>query len=140
MMSVAQYIRFLTIGALVGAITVLARELFSVLLGNDGKESYSVSIVLAYGIGIAVSFAANRRFTFAQAGGAGSLATFAKFVVVALVGLVLTWSLAVFIRYHTPVSELVGSYSGTLAFVFATLISSIATYPLNSVVVFRVRA
>ena len=138
MLRLAQYGRFLVVGAAVAVITIACRELIGRVLGTDTPFFYSLSVVSAYGIGIALSFVLNRRFTFTQASTIGWSA-YVLFVAVALLGMFLTWMLSVAIRYGLRLQPLLGDASAGLAFAAAALLSSVITYPLNARVVFRVR-
>jgi putative flippase GtrA len=136
-MSLIQYARFLAIGGVVGAITVGCRELIGFLLGADEPFRYSVSVLTAYAIGIVLSFLINRRHTFRDIGRSPKWASFLRFVLVAILGLFLTWLLALTIRYETSWLIAPGKYSASAAFVLAALISTAITYPLNALLVFR---
>jgi putative flippase GtrA len=139
MLSIAQYGRFLTVGAVVAILTIACRELIGWLLGADTPVLYSVSVVAAYAVGIALSFALNRKFTFAHASAVGWAAC-ARFIAVALFGMFLTWTLSIGLRYGLRLQLLLGDASASLAFASAALISSLVTYPLNARLVFRARA
>src|ERR1700761_2805462 len=97
-MSFGQYTRFLIVGAFVGVVTIGCRELIGHLLVVDNRQTYSISIVIASAIGIVLSFVLNHRFTFATSG-ERSWSTFVRFVVFALVGMVLTWLFSLAVRY-----------------------------------------
>ncbi len=59
-MSFGQYTRFLVVGAFVGLVTLGCRELIGHLLVVDNQRTYSVSVTVAYAIGIALSFLKNQ--------------------------------------------------------------------------------
>jgi putative flippase GtrA len=92
--------------------------------------------MLAYVVGIAVSYFLNHRFTFSGDAASNNWLRFILFVAVALVGLVCTWLLSVALRYGLPLPELIGKSSATVAFGIATLLASLVTYPLNALFVF----
>ena len=92
-------------------LSIACRELFGRLLGTDDPRHYSISVVLAYLAGIAVSFVLNQRFTFSGAPAARSWSRFIPFVVVALVGLVCTWLISLALRYGLPLTALIGKLS-----------------------------
>lgn len=108
------------------------------MLGRDSATNYSVSVSLAYALGILLSYILNHRFTFGQ-GVPISTRTTVLFVSIALLGMAVTAILSLAIRYGTPVRTLTGSYSGTVAFGTAAVITSLLTYPLNALLVFRAR-
>jgi putative flippase GtrA len=95
-------------------------------------------VVCAYGLGIALSFALNRRFTFTQASAVGWPA-YVRFVLVALLGMFLTWTASIAFRYGLRLQLLLGDASAGLAFALAALLSSAITYPLNARLVFHAR-
>lgn len=135
-MSFAQYARFLFVGGIVGVLTIGCRELIAHVLASDTPVLYSVSIVCAYAIGIATSFALNSRFTF-KASRSFDWYKFARFIVIALVGMLSTWLLSLLLRYGLKLHVVFGDASAGVAFAVATLLSSLITYPLNASVVFR---
>jgi putative flippase GtrA len=135
-MSLAQYARFLIVGAFVGIVTIGCRELIGDLLSADTRGNYSVSIVFAYAVGISLSFLLNHRFTFGQAGNRRSWRKFLRFTVIAFVGLASTWALSFLLRYGAHLDALLGPMARLAAFATATLLSSLLTYPLNSLFVF----
>ena len=124
------------VGTIAGLLSIACRELFGRLLGTDDPRHYSISVVLAYLAGIAVSFVLNQRFTFSGAPAARSWSRFIPFVVVALVGLVCTWLISLALRYGLPLTALIGKSSAPVAFAAATVLASLITYPLNALFVF----
>ncbi len=135
-MSLGQYARFLIIGALVGVVSVGCRELTGYLLAADTAGSYSVSVAVAYTVGIVLSFLLNRRFTFGGDDGSRNWRIFSRSAAIAVVGLVATWLLALVLRYGTHLDARIGSAAKLVAFVAAALLSSLLTYPLNARFVF----
>jgi putative flippase GtrA len=137
-MSFAQYVRFLVVGGFVALITIGVREVMASVLAADTAIYFSVSVVSAYVVGIALSYLLNHWFTFR---GVDSFQwhRLLLFVGIAFVGLLLTWLLSLAIRYGTPVGENFGKYSASMAFAVAALLSSLVTYPLNALLVFNKR-
>jgi putative flippase GtrA len=133
--SFGQYSRFLIVGAFVGIITLGCRELAGHLLGADTRENYSISIVIAYSIGIVLSFLLNHRFTFSGSG-ERSWAKFARFVAFALFGMTSTWLLSLALRYGLRLDSWLGDWARMIAFGGGTVASSALVYPLNSMFVF----
>lgn len=136
-MSIIQYVRFLMVGGFVGLITVGIREVIGHLLTVDTVFNYSVSVTMAYIIGIVLSFLLNHRYTFQGDITSRRWRNFLLFFGVAFAGLLSTWLLSVGFRYSTNLDSLAGRFSGAIAFVLATLLSSLITYPLNAKIVFR---
>lgn len=136
MLSLGQYARFLVIGAFVGMVSVGCRELIGYLLGADTAWNYSASVAFAYAVGILLSFLLNHRFTFNGDDSSRNWRIFSRFVGIALVGLITTWLLALALRYGAHLDTRIGSAARLVAFVTATLLSSLVTYPLNARFVF----
>ena len=140
-MSPVQYARFLATGAAVAVVTIGCRELIGLVLGGDDAVRYSISVILAYAIGIAISFWGNRRFTFQQLAAEQTGTKFAMFVVVALIGMLSTWLLSLALRYGLRLERFIGKpSSASVAFATAALLSSLITYPLNALFVFSKRS
>lgn len=135
-MSLGQYARFVFIGAFVGIVSVGCRELVGHLLVADTRRSYSISVGLAYAIGITLSFFLNHRFTFGGDDSSRNWRIFFQFAAIAIVGLVLTWILALALRYGTHLDARIGWAAKPVAFATAAFISSVLTYPLNARFVF----
>jgi putative flippase GtrA len=130
-----EYARFLLVGGVVGAITLVTREGVGWLLGADDRVNYSISILVAYSVGIALSFLMNSWFTF-RSPARGSGTRFLAFVPVALLGMALTWLFALGLRQMGAGWGLGGREWATPAFGIAALLASALTYPLNSLLVF----
>lgn len=152
-LSMAQYARFLVVGGIVGVVTIAAREVFQRLTGADTVWHYSLSVVAAYSLGILLSFALNRRFTFgsyvdpaiglstrsASASAPWARSTwrmFGSFALLAVAGLLSTWLLSLALRYGLPVERFLGAAGPGAAFGAAALLSTLITYPLNARYVF----
>jgi putative flippase GtrA len=137
-MSFAQYLRFIFVGAFVGVVTIGCRELIGLILHGDTRQNFTISVLLAYAVGIALSYFLNQRFTFDRGDSAG-LKAFLRFVAVALLGLVSTAVLAVTLRYGANLDLLIGPLARPVAFATATVLSTLITYPLNARFVFGSR-
>lgn len=138
MLSAAQYARFIGVGAAVGVFSIACREFIDFLLVSDSALHYSFSVIAAYAAGIVVSYMINHRVTFTNSG-ARSWRKFSLFVSVALIGLSTTWLLSVALRYGVPLDRLLGGAWAGVAFAVATFLSTLITYPLNALYVFRGR-
>jgi putative flippase GtrA len=136
-MSIAQYVRFLVVGASVGLITVGFREVIGRLLGVDTAFHYSVSVIVAYALGVVLSFLINQRVTFEAISGSHQWRMFFRFIAIALLGLVMTWLLSIAVRYGIRLDDLTGRFAAALSFGTAAFLSSLITYPLNALLVFR---
>ena len=120
-------------------VTVACRELIGRFLIADTMANYSLSVVLAYAIGILLSFLLNRRFTFQTRGTNRDWSKFLLFVAIAIAGLVSTWLLSLTLRYGLRLDAWSGEASAAIAFAAAALLSSAITYPLSALFVFRGR-
>jgi putative flippase GtrA len=138
-MSLWQYARFLIIGAFVGIVTVGCRELIGYLLVADTRRNFSISVAMAYAVGITLSFFLNHRFTFGGDERSRNWRVFVLFVVIAIAGLFSTWILSLTLRYGTHLDAHIGRAAKPVAFATATLLSSLLTYPLNARFVFAGR-
>jgi len=138
-MSFLQYARFLITGAVVAAITVGCRELIGRFLFADTPFYYSLSVVLAYVVGIILSFLLNQMFTFRRKATEGDWLQFARFVAIALVGMLSTWLISLGLRYGLSLDRYIGTLAAAAAFATAAFLSSAITYPLNALLVFRTR-
>ena len=132
-LSPSQYLGFLIVGGICTLISIACRELVRWTLGDEGALRYSISVLIAYGMGMVAGFLMNRRYTF---GSAVKWTAFPRFVLVALVGMTSTLILSLALRPMLA-TMLNPQLSGTAAFVGACLISSLLTYPLNALLVFR---
>jgi putative flippase GtrA len=124
------------VGGVVGLITVGIRILIGRWLGADTPIYYSLSVVLAYAVGIALSFSLNRQFTFRGDNATYSWSHLSRFVAIAVLGMILTWLFSLALRYGLRLEALIGHHAATTAFVAAALLSSAITYPLNARLVF----
>jgi len=135
-MSLKQYARFLVIGGIVGLVS--CRELMGRMLIADSRAGYSLSVILAYVMGIALSFFLNRRHTFAQSDKAlAGYSNFPLFALIALLGAACTWVLSLLLRYGTHLNALLGDYAAAVAFALAAVLATVVTYPLNARFVFK---
>lgn len=135
-----QYARFMMVGVAVGVFTVACRSAIGWALGADTAFHYSISVVLAYSLGIVLSFGLNGQFTFKKSEGQRSWAQFLLFVLIALVGMLATWLFSLGLRYGLKLDSLAGRYGASLAFATGAVLASAVTYPLNARLVFGRRA
>jgi putative flippase GtrA len=135
LLSPRQYLGFLFVGGLCTLISIACRELARVALGDDGVVRYSITVLFAYGVGMIAGFLLNRRYTFNSA---ARWSAFPRFVLVGLIGMGSTLALSLMLRL--PFARMLPvQFSGTAAFICAALVSSLLTYPLNALLVFRTR-
>jgi putative flippase GtrA len=135
-LSLGQYARFMLVGGFVGVVTVACRELLGHVLHADTPQAYSLSVVVAYAVGLVLSFLINHRFTFKEPAAQRSWRKFAQFVAVALTGMLITWALSLALRYGLRLDAVIGPAAKLAAFATAALASSALTYPLSSLFVF----
>jgi putative flippase GtrA len=132
-LSPGQYLGFLLVGSVCTLISIACRELVRLTLGDEGALRYSISVLIAYGAGMVAGFLMNRRYTFNSP---VNWSAFPRFVLVGLVGMTSTLVLSLVLR--PLLAQLItAQFSGTTAFIGAALISSLLTYPLNALLVFR---
>jgi len=131
------YLRYIIVGAVVGVLTVLLRELFALMLPADTPVYYALSVMMAYVIGIVCSYYGHRNVTFSArqlVDGHGE--AFTRFTLIAIAGLLATTAMSILIRYGFPVDKLLGEYAGGFAFALASFLASVLTYSLTSTFTF----
>jgi len=137
-LSFDQYRRFFLVGTVVGLLAIALRELIAAALPADTPLFYSISVVVVYVFGILASYVLQHRFTFEVSLTKSDRRRFMTFIGVSLIGAVATWLLALVFRYELGVDQVFGQLSGSMAFAAAAVSSSILTYTLNALLVFRV--
>jgi putative flippase GtrA len=132
-----RYCRYFVIGAIVGVLAIVAREAIMILLAKDTPAYYAGSVVVVYVGGILASYFGHHWITFGDIERSRSTAqALGRFAVIAVFGLVMTTLLSLFFRYAVPVTGVAEKFKPTLAFVAAALITSVATFLLNSTFTF----
>ena len=126
-----RYFRYVAVAAVVGALTIAMREVIAWLLPSDTPEYYTVSIMSAYLFGMVANFLGQRMITFSDARVLNQFRSFTIFILVAVLGLVLTTMLSLGIRYILWNAEPFGAYAGTLSFAVAVVIVSVVTFVLH---------
>lgn len=131
------YSKYIVIGGIVGVITVLIREGISFVLPQDTPTYYAVSVVLAYCVGILLSYYGHRKVSFSHAQPVGStVESFSRFTVIAIMGLLATTGLSVLLRYKLPFDKYLSDFGAATAFAIATFLASLLTYSLNATFTF----
>jgi putative flippase GtrA len=111
--------------------------MFAAGLPADTPVYYSFSVILAYAVGIVLSYYGHRHFSFERRQLAkGTARRFLQFAAIAILGLLGTTALSACIRYGLSVDRILGPYGAGFAFAVATFAASILTYGLNSVYTF----
>jgi putative flippase GtrA len=136
-LSLAQYRRFFLVGTVVGLLAIALRELIAAALPADTPLFYSISVIVVYVFGILLSYVLQHRFTFKVDLGTSDWRRLTSFIAVALIGALTTWLLSLIFRYELGFDRIFGLLSGSIAFGVAALSSSVLTYALNALVVFR---
>jgi putative flippase GtrA len=136
-LSLAQYRRFFLVGTVVGLLAIALRELIAAVLPADTPFFYSISVVGVYVLGILLSYVLQRRFTFKTSLEERTWRRLISFVSVALLGALVTWLLSLSFRYELGFDRVLGHSSGSMAFAVAAVSSSVLTYTLNALLVFR---
>ncbi len=135
--SFQRYQRYFVVGTIVGVTCVALREIIAILLPADTPSYYTLSVVLVYAFGMVGSFVLQRSFTFDAKKIDGGKGRFFKYVLVALIGAMLTAKLATLLRYELNLDALLGNFGATVAFVIAVCATSIVTFWLNAKLVFH---
>jgi len=127
------YIRYLAVGAIVGILAIIAREVLALLLPDDSPGYYLLSIIIVYTGGIIASFYGHFHVSFSHIKEKqATLGSMFKFTLVALIGMVVTTFLSYLIRYNLDLAPLLGPVLPSFAFGVATLATSLLTYSLNA--------
>jgi len=136
-LSFHQYRRFFLVGTVVGLLAIALRELIAAALPADTPLFYSISVIVVYVFGIVLSYVLQHRFTFKVSLGNSNWRRLASFIAVALIGALTTWLLSLVFRYELGFDRIFGHLSGSMAFAVAAVTSSVLTYTLNALLVFR---
>ena len=133
------YFVYACVGVVVALLTIAVRALAARLLPADTPFYYGLSIVIAYVFGIVCSYLGHRLVTFRHVTqlAIGGRVSFLAFVGVALLGLAVSMTVAMLVRYQLPLEELVGNLASTAAFAAGVLAASVLTFTLNRLVTFR---
>lgn len=135
-LSMHQYLRFFLVGATVGILAILLREIVARMLPADSPLYYSLSVIAVYAIATFLSFALHRRYTFRLKPSPNPGRQMMLFVAVVLAGAASTWLLSLVLRYGLTFDMYFGDLAGAAAFALATLLSSLMTYAANGRYVF----
>jgi putative flippase GtrA len=138
-LSLDQYRRFFLVGTVVGLLAIALRELVALGLPADTPTYYSISVITVYAFGIVLSYVLQHRITFKADLRKSTWRRLSAFITVALVGALASWLLSLSLRYGLGFDKLFGRLSGSLAFAVAAVSSSVLTYALNALFVFRRR-
>lgn len=131
--SFRQYVHYVAVACAAFASTVGCRELLQRLIGQDSVALYTLSMALAYAIGIVVNFLLQRLLTFRTL--TRSWRMFHGFVLVAAVGAAVTLVSSLCFRYLL-FDFWIQRWSPTLGFVCGNVVASVSTYLLNATYVF----
>lgn len=138
--SFSQYPLYFIIGGLISLFVIILRECLDRLISIESTRNYSASVILAYLIGIFMSFVLHSRITFYSDRPLTShqkVKQITSFFSNSLLSLVLTLLLSLIFRKILFLLPIPGNWINTLAFSFAALLTSIVTYLINKTIVFR---
>jgi putative flippase GtrA len=131
------FLTFLTIGGAVGAVTLFVREAIAQTLPADLPHWYGVSVVLAYAIGIVLSFFLQGRVTFGRGAAELSISQFWRFAAVAVSGALVALVVSLGARYLLGLDRLIGDIAASLAFAIGALAAALFNFQLSCHFVFR---
>jgi len=134
--SLRQYASYAVVALVAFFVTISSREAFAWILPADTVWFYTMSMVLAYALGIIVNFTLQHTLTFRLGPSDKSWSMFIGFVAVAAIGAAVTVAAALAFRYLLGFALLFGDFAGTAAFVAGTVIASLVTYWMNARFVF----
>ena len=131
------YCRYLIVGAIVGIIAIVARELISYLLPADSPGYYLLSVIIIYTGGIIASFYGHFHVSFTHIKHKrATIVSMSKFILVALAGMGATSLLSYQIRYSLNLESVFGPLLPSIAFGTAAVTASLLTYTLNARYIF----
>lgn len=131
-MSKCVYCRYLVVGAVVGILAIVARELISYLLPADSPGYYILSVIIIYTGGIIASFYGHFHVSFSHIKNKrATIVSMFKFILVALAGMGVTSVLAYQIRYSLNLETVFDYLLPSIAFGAAALTASSLTFTLN---------
>lgn len=133
--AVRAYGRYLVVAAGVGLVTVGLREVLG-LLSASVPGHYAWTMVLAYGVGVVLSYLAQARFTFGATGHTPSPIGLANFAVLAILSALLTAMTAYMLRYGLSLEALLPTLAAPLAFAVAALLVAPVGFLLGRQLVF----
>ena len=136
MISLLQYLRYASVALVALVITVLTREFVQFLFAANTDIIYGLSIIIAYAVGIVVNFTLQKHLTFKLAHNRITARLFLGFVIVAFIGMGVTFLVAFTFRYGLQLDHIVGARAATLAFFLGIIFSSFLTYTLNKRYIF----
>ena len=139
MSELRSFARYLSVAALVGLITVGLREALGALFPHAPGQ-YAWSMLLAYGVGVVLSYLAQGRLTFGALGHRPSPRGLGGFVVVAIMSAVLTALLAYALRFGLPLEQRLPTLAAPLAFAAAALLVAPLSFLLGRRLVFGAAA
>lgn|GEM_PF-2060667 len=134
MNSLRQYFSYMLVGGVVGACAVIARQLGAYVF-PDTRFYYVLVIVLVYGAGIVLSYLLQKKHTFRDRR-RGTPRQFLRFWLIAAFSGCLTALLSYVFRYGLALDSLFGTWSPTIAFTLAVLLTSLGNFFLNRRFVF----
>lgn len=138
--SIKQFSTYLAVGGLVGIITVAVREGFGLII-QDNASNYLISVLLAYALGIALSYCLHKFFTFSSTlkQNQNNRFNFICFTAIAIGSLMLTGLFSMLFRYGLHLDLWSPHYAAMIAFIGASLITSVVSYCLNATFSIRIR-
>lgn len=135
--------RFLLCSGLAALVNLLVGYFLYGILGFDNGIAFALSVAVAFISGMGVSFALNRRFTYA-ASGRSKRFELRDFLGVSVVGLALTTGLAYWLdaTAHRTLASIVSSLPGavlpeTLAHIIAVGLTAIYSFFAHKLISFR---
>ncbi|MES9940954.1 MAG: GtrA family protein [Candidatus Thiodiazotropha sp. 6PLUC2] len=136
--SLQQYFKYIFVALIAFFSTIIAREIITIIiLTEDSLIGYSISMILAYAIGVIINFSMQYVYTFRIDKSQGLWKKFFGFSMVAMVGGIVTVVSSLVLRYWFGVFNEFQEFSATGAFILGTVIASFITYGLNSYFVFK---
>jgi putative flippase GtrA len=132
----SQYPTYILVGVGVTLFTVMLRSLIGLLIEDDTVAKYISSIILAYILGILMSFLAHKNITF-KTRHRLSIAKSFNFIAIHFVGMSITLIGSTTLRETLLDARLPRELSKLFAFAASALVLSVITYLLKQYIVFN---
>lgn len=131
----SRYPTYILVGAAVTLLTVMLRSLIGLLIEDDTMSKYISSMILAYILGILLSFLAHKNITF-KVQNRLSIAQGFNFVAIHFLGMSITIIGSTTLREKLLDGRLPIELSKMFAFAVSAFMVSIITYLLKTYIVF----
>ncbi|WP_218081007.1 GtrA family protein [Anthocerotibacter panamensis] len=132
----ANYPTYFVVGTSIALFTIGVRQVLGWCLGDSHALGYILSMVVAYSLGIILSYIFQRRFTFTKRRGRTPGLERVLYVGTALLGMLLTVVFSLGLHSFLALVPILPEVHNNLAFAVAALATSVITYLINKFITF----